>query len=169
MSKGRAPSFHQGVPSPEQKTQGDTMARTYAIPSAATAIARKDPSAPARMLHMAGLLKGRCLDYGCGRGKDAETYGMDRYDPEYFPAIPEGKYDTITCTYVLNVVHPEVVPNVLSHIRRLLARGGRAYISVRRDLGKKDRKGRGTVQRHVTLDLPLLKNERGYCTYMMSA
>lgn len=143
------------------------MTRTYAIPSAATAIARRYPSAPARMLHQAGLLKGRCLDYGCGRGKDAKTYGMDRYDPHYHPHKPEGKYDTIVCTYVLNVVDPKDVRYILKDIHRLPAPGGTAYLTVRRDLGSKAKKGRGTVQQHVSLDLPIFKEGRGYCTYIM--
>jgi hypothetical protein len=130
-----------------------------------TAISRKAPSAPAKHLHKAGLLKGRLLDYGYGRGKDADTYGMDRYDPHFFPCRPEGKYDTVTCTYVLNVVDPEDVAYILEDIRRLLAPGGIAYLTVRRDLGPAPRNGRGTTQRNVVLDLPILKETSGYCTY----
>ena len=44
------------------------------------------------------------LDFGCGRGTDAATYGMDAYDPYWRPEKPTGPYDTIVCIYVLNVV-----------------------------------------------------------------
>jgi hypothetical protein len=57
-----------------------------------------------RFLNSLGLLRGKMLDYGCGRGFDAEYYGMDKYDPHYAPEFPKIKFDTITCNYVLNVV-----------------------------------------------------------------
>lgn len=132
-----------------------------------TAIARTKPSAPARMLYDRYLLKGRCLDYGCGRGKDADTYRLDKYDPHWYPTRPTGQYDTITCTYVLNVVRPEDVPYILQDIRALLAPRGTAYLTVRRDLKGSAAKGRGTTQRNVHLDLPTLPVSGGYCTYIL--
>ena len=132
-----------------------------------TAIVRTSPSAPARRLHGLGLLHGRCLDYGCGRGKDADAYGMVKYDPYWAPGRPAGTFDTVTCTYVLNVVRPEDVPYILKDIRTLLAPGGTAYLAVRRDLGGRTRKGRGTLQRHVVLDLPEVARGRGYCVYVL--
>ena len=143
------------------------MAKTYATSSHLTAITRITPSVPARKLHEAGLLQGRTLDYGCGKGKDADVFKMNRYDPHYAPLMPPGVFDTITCTYVLNVVPPEDVPNILKTIHDLLAPGGTAYVTVRRDLSSKAQKGRGTTQRNVTLDLPILKETRGYCTYIV--
>jgi len=133
-----------------------------------TAMARTKPSAPTRYLHESGLLRGRCLDYGCGRGKDANTYGMDRYDPHFFPSKPEGKYDTVTCTYVLNILDHEDVPKVLDALRALLAPGGNAYLSVRRDLGTRIRIGRGALQHDVRLDLPVVKETGGYCIYLLT-
>ncbi len=42
-----------------------------------TAIARKNPSLPAKWLNKTGLLdNGARLDFGCGRGQDAFTYMM---------------------------------------------------------------------------------------------
>jgi hypothetical protein len=143
------------------------MAKTYPTSSYLTAIHRVTPSAPARSLKKAGLLLGRMLDYGCGYGKDAETYGMDKYDTHFCPHRPEGEYDTVTCTYVLNVVDPKDVPYILGDIQGLLAPGGRAYLTVRRDLKASTVKGRGTFQRNVILNLPVTLKGKGYCTYLM--
>lgn len=132
-----------------------------------TAIVRSKPSSPARTLHDLDLLKGHCLDYGCGHGMDALTYGMDRYDPHWYPIRPSKQYDTVTCTYVLNVVRTEDVPYILKDIQTLLAPGGTAYLTVRRDLYGPTSKGRGTTQRNVHLPLPVLKNTKGYCIYIL--
>jgi len=133
-----------------------------------TAIRRNHPSSPARQLHERGLLRGRCLDYGCGRGDDVEAYGMAGWDPAHSPKRPGGKFDTVTCSYVLNVVPAKDVPYILRDIHSLLRPGGRAYLTVRRDLGGRSRKGRGTVQRHVELDLPTVPGMKGrFATYVM--
>lgn len=135
-----------------------------------TAIARRKPSAPMQALDAKGLLVGRKLDYGCGRGLDAETYDMDAYDPHYRPIDPEGPYDTITCNYVLNVI-PDPVEReaVVESIRRLLGPGGRAYITVRDD--KSSLNGdttRATWQGLITLDLPIAQQKAGqYITYLL--
>ena len=63
-----------------------------------TAIKRTKLSVPIRGLDLKGK---RVLDYGCGRGSDADLLGADKYDPYYFPERPTGKYDVILCTYVL--------------------------------------------------------------------
>ena len=144
------------------------MIRTYPTTSYLTAITRVAPSAPARYLHEADRLRGRCLDYGCGRGKDADTYGMDKYDPHFFPQAPTGTYDTITCTYVLNVLDPEDVPKVLQEVCSLLAPGGTAYFSVRRDLKSPAVEGRGTTQHNVVINAPILRQTRGYCLYVLA-
>jgi len=105
-----------------------------------TAIRRKKLSKPATRLKGAGLLIGRTLDYGCGRGDDAAELGCASYDPHYQPVMPEGKFDTIMCNYVLNVIEsPEAIMSVLADIRDRLNEHGVAYISVRAN--KKDLKG----------------------------
>jgi len=132
------------------------------IPQGAlTAMARKVPSAPAQWLHSQGLLKGRCLDFGCGRGKDAETYEMTAYDPYWANNYPTGTFDTLTCLYVLNVVDLPTQEQILEEIRALLAPGGTAYICVRRDLPKAGKAGRGCWQRYVVLDAPTAKLSSG--------
>ena len=106
-----------------------------------TAIDRIKLSSPAQFLLDQKLLTGRILDFGCGFGSDVkllEPQGLEisGYDPYYFPKYPEGKFDTITCGYVLNVLMTEEQEHVLMEIASLLKSGGKAYYAVRRDLKK---------------------------------
>ncbi len=134
-----------------------------------TAIARKSPSVPMKRLATAGRLVGRMLDYGCGRGCDARTYGMDSYDPHFQPVMPDGTFETITCNYVLNVIASESErESVLRDIRSRLSAGGCAYITVRND--RKALNGytsKGTWQGLVVLDLPVVHKCADYITYAM--
>ena len=132
-----------------------------------TAPRRNKPSRPARLLHK--LAKGRILDFGCGFGFDANHFGWEKYDKHYFPKLPTGKFDTIFCHYVLNVIDSEEKRLlVLNRIKQLLAKNGKAYITVRRD--KKCLTGyrpRGTFQCYVMLNLPVIKENSEFCIYLM--
>jgi diadenosine tetraphosphate (Ap4A) HIT family hydrolase len=104
-----------------------------------TAIKRTDLSVPTRYLLRHGLLKGRILDFGCGFGFDTDELsrqGMDvtGYDYYYRPDYPVGKFDTIVCNYVLNVLEPYAQAEVLMNVSNLLKPDGAAYFAVRRDL-----------------------------------
>ena len=84
----------------------------------------------------------RVLDYGCGRGQDADQMGWQKYDPNWFPEHPlmnpllEGEYSFIYCLYVLNVLPAEEDREfVINDIRRLLTEDGVGYIAVRADPG----------------------------------
>ncbi len=106
-----------------------------------TAIDRTKLSSPAQFLVDRNLLQGRVLDFGCGMGNDVkilQTRGLNiaGYDPHYSPIYPDGKFDSIVCCYVLNVLMPEEQANVLMNIAHLLKPGGKAYYTVRRDLKK---------------------------------
>jgi len=84
----------------------------------------------------------------------------DKYDPHYFPDKPTKRYDSITCTYVLNVLetHTECL-DVVNSIRELLTENGKGYISVRRDIKKEGITSRGTYQYMVYLiDTVLVEN-----------
>jgi len=122
-------------------------------PCEETAIYRKTPPEPLRWLFERGLIRGRSLDFGCGHGP---WYGMEGYDPHWRPAKPTGFYDTIACTYVINVVDEKTQDHILWDIYQLLDPHGTAYIAVRRDLPLAGRKGRGTDcwQRYVILQPP---------------
>lgn len=104
-----------------------------------TAIKRTDFSVPTRYLLNKGLLKGRILDFGCGFGFDTDElkkqgYNITGYDYYYRPDFPTGKYDTIICNYVLNVLEPYAQAEVLMNVSNLLKPTGTAYYAVRRDL-----------------------------------
>jgi len=145
------------------KTKGDK--------SHLTAIPRTKPSAPMRWLVSQNMLPTSCrtLDYGCGKGFDAEYYDLDKYDPCYYPENPKGRYDLITCNYVLNTI-----PNcfdrrcVLTRIDSLLHESGWAFITVRAD--KKSLVGktqRGTWQGWIELDLTVVQATSHYRIYKM--
>jgi diadenosine tetraphosphate (Ap4A) HIT family hydrolase len=104
-----------------------------------TAIRRTELSVPTRYLLNQGLLKGRILDFGCGLGYDTDELrrrGFDiiGYDNYYRTDYPQGKFDTIICNYVLNVLEPYDQAVVLMSISNLLSSKGIAYFAVRRDL-----------------------------------
>lgn len=106
-----------------------------------TAIERNKLSTPVQFLLDRELLKGRILDFGCGLGSDVKLLsqqGLDLtgYDPYYAPTAPTGKFETIVCCYVLNVLMPAEQAEVLMEIAHLLKPGGKAYYAVRRDLKK---------------------------------
>jgi hypothetical protein len=144
--------------------------KDYEAISARTAMARTTASAPARWLVEHGKIWGRTLDYGCGRGKDAETYLWEKFDPCYFPVRPDGLFKTIVCTYVLNTIPPLYELKILRDIRSLLDdNGGNAYISVRRDIQKDGLTNSGTYQRTVYLPYEVLHKTRGYIIYRVQA
>lgn len=104
-----------------------------------TAKDRKWPSYPTKQLWRLGLIQGRVLDFGCGLGADAHFLRDNKidavgYDPHYAPEYPDGKFDTILCHYVLNVLLGEEQAHVLMAISELLKPTGRAYFTVRRDI-----------------------------------
>ena len=114
-------------------------------------------------------MRGRVLDYGCGFGCDADTFGWDSYDPFYRPREPTGPYDTILCTLVLNVLSRRVRARVLDRIRALLADDGRAYLAVARNVPLGGKLGvRHCVQSHVVLDLPLVHDDADVAVYAMT-
>ena len=104
-----------------------------------TAIKRTNLSVPTRFLKDNNLLKGRILDFGCGYGFDSDElhrqgYDITGYDYYDRPDFPEGKFDTIICNYVLNVLEPYAQAEVMMNVTNLLKPDGTAYFAVRRDL-----------------------------------
>lgn len=139
-----------------------------------TAIQRTKLSLPARYLSREGLLRGRCLDYGCGRGFDADNLCIRGYDPYWRPyknvLIPQ-YYHTVMCNYVLNVVGEAEREDILDEIFWLLAPNGIAYISVRRDRawlnGGSQIKGE-TCQEYVQLNENIVLENTRFCMYSFS-
>lgn len=117
-----------------------------------TARVRKKPSVPAQWLYDNGLIIPIALDFGCGRSPDGEAFNMVKFDPYWKPnyhalTIP---YNTILCTYVLNVMGQTRQDEVIGTVYKLLKLGGIAYITVRRDI-KSITRGRGAYQYPVDL------------------
>jgi SAM-dependent methyltransferase len=119
------------------------------------AIKRTSPSRAATILVERRLALGRVLDFGCGYGLDAATFGWEAYDPYYRPIELAGPYDTIVCTLVLNALSRNNRAKALARIRDLLAGDGRAYLAVARDLPRMGKLGmHHSVQNYVVLTLP---------------
>ena len=140
-----------------------------------TAIKRTALSAPTRYLLRHGLLKGRILDFGCGYGFDTDElkrqgYDIKGYDSCYRTDYPEGKFDTIICVYVLNVLEPYAQAEVMWEIFNLLAPGGTVYYAVRRDLKEEGFRWHAihkqyTYQCNVILPYKSLTKNQGFEIY----
>lgn len=119
-----------------------------------------------RWLHSHAFLQAG-LDYGCGKGSDAAITGLAVYDPHFFPVKPQGKFNLITCIYVLNVLLPAEQVKVVQEVEDLLAPGGVAYFAVRRDVSPQGWTKRGTWQCEVLMDLHKLVENKRFCIYKM--
>jgi len=133
-----------------------------------TARARNDVTWPTKMLVSLGLLTGKMIDYGCGKSIDADVLGMDKYDKYYHNVKISRKYDTIICNYVLNVLEEDEANQVINKIKNLLKKKGKAYLSVRRDNFKEGITSKGTYQRKVYLDLPIIYEDKLCCIYELT-
>ena len=144
---------------------GGTMSNAHK-----TAIKRTSLSKPIRELIERNLIPDNAsvLDFGCGRGFDADTLGFDKYDPYFFKRLPDRHYEIIVCNYVLNVIDEQEADKVLNSIKELLLPSGVAYITVRRDVKRDGVTKTGTYQRNVLLPLPIVKQSGGFCIYKLT-
>ncbi len=137
-----------------------------------TAISRKGYPAPTKWLVEQNLIRGRTLDYGCGKCAPLNPIDWDNYDPHHYPCVIVGGYDTILCNYVLCVLPRNERIEVLRQIQFLLKSDGIAYISVRNDRPKNGwgLSKRGTYQGRVgELPLRCIHKEHGFRTYVLTA
>jgi hypothetical protein len=140
-----------------------------------TAIHRKKISAPYKYLVKSNILPDairrgvKILDFGCGYGEDADFYGIEKYDPHFFPKKPSGAYNLIICNYVLNTLETvDEILSVLQEIKGLLGQFGRACITVRADRSRlRGKTLRGTTQFDVHLALQVLNKTSFYRMYVM--
>lgn len=137
--------------------------RARELKSAKTARARRSLSAPAEYLLEHDLLAGRILDFGCGRGDLVKFLDGDieQYDPNWHPKKPRGKFDVVTCIYVLNVLRPVPRRTALAEAKAYVRRGGKLYVAVRRDIERDGERKWGTEQYNVKLNLPSLMKRSG--------
>jgi 2-polyprenyl-3-methyl-5-hydroxy-6-metoxy-1,4-benzoquinol methylase len=123
-----------------------------------TAIQRRGPSAPVRLLLERGWVSGTVLDLGCGRGADVRHlsglgFDVTASDSFYVPLDLEGRvFDTVLSIYVLNVLPVEVEDEVLTDARSHVAPGGSLYIATRNDVKVDGFTRSGTFQRRVRLE-----------------
>ena len=102
-----------------------------------TAMARTGPSAPVQHLraHAPELLRGRVLDFGSGRGADAEALRATAYDPHHPKASvrkrPTGTFSTVLATYVLNVLPKDERHAALREAAGYVRPGGHLVLAVR--------------------------------------
>ena len=144
---------------------------SYLSDSKLTAISRNKLSTPILYIHKKGLLKGSILDYGCGKGGDVKylhTLGYKDccgYDPNYQPVLPIDRFDTVLCTYVLNVIPCAIIRNdVIETI--LKSCKGHAYVTVRNDANALNGwTGKNTWQGLITLDYPVIHKTSSYIIY----
>ena len=140
-----------------------------------TATKRNSPSAPAKWIYdnIGFDLDNSTLDYGCGRGDDAEYFGVWGWDIHggTHPTITGWLFDTILCSYVLNVIPDEDErKSVIANIQKHLTWNGTAYLTVRND--KQNLNGWtkiGTYQTFVDLPLPIVHKTSGYIIYKLES
>ena len=143
-----------------------------------TAITRTKLSAPMRYLLDNGFFprggaRLDCLDYGCGKGFDADFCGLAKYDPHFFPdkmLLQSKSWDIVVCNYVLNVI-PDLTSRtaVIWDIQNTLVDDGVAYISIRND--KRNLNGEtkiGTWQGFTPLNLPVVHKTSSYIIYKLT-
>lgn len=157
----------------------DDKERKAIAKSGRTAISRKALSVPVRWLEKRGMIRSTIYDYGCGRGDDLrhlreKGYFAGGHDPNHKPIEKESVdiclqvSDTVLCTYVLNVVQKHRgQDDILRQIKENLKDDAVAYITVRRDIKTEGINKRGTYQRNVLLNLPVVRETSTYCIYKM--
>jgi len=115
-----------------------------------TAITRGQASAPLKGALGKGIIEGRVLDFGCGRGEDVAVleslgYQVKGYDLEWSPEKPKGMFDTVLLFYVLNVIKKaKDRTKVIRDAWRYVKDGGSLLVATRTpyDVGRQAKKGR---------------------------
>lgn len=143
-----------------------------------TALRRKRPSKPLRHALDCGMINRtqRVLDYGCGHGVDvSHMRGLyidaTGYDPNHRPKMPDGKFDVVLCTYVLNTIPVAKVRNaILKCIIAMLAEDGIAMVSVRNDMKSlTGYKKNGTWQGYIRINGITPFRHDGFDLYILDA
>jgi len=93
------------------------------------------------------------LDYGCGKGDDADALGFVGYDPYHRDTdITDEFFDIVTCNYVLNAIE-DPAERLGVEIDLILRAKKKAFLSVRNDVrALNGRTSRGTWQGIVEPD-----------------
>lgn len=115
-------------------------------------------------------VRGRVLDFGCGFGLDADHFGWDAYDPYYRQTIPDGRFDTIVCNHVLNMLTRSNRRSAIAKIQQRLTDSGTAWLVVSRNLPESGKAAmRKRIQNYVVYDLPSLYTDEKLEIYRMDS
>lgn len=111
---------------------------TMKMNSKRTAITRKKASRPLQAALELDAVKGKVLDYGCGKGHDVTELHMlgfkaSRYDPNFFPRKPRGRFQTVLMTYVVNVLQPTERNAAILDAWKYVKKGGRLIVTSHTD------------------------------------
>jgi hypothetical protein len=118
------------------------------------AVRRSTVSSGAKWLVANLRVHGRVLDFGCGFGFDANHFGWEAFDPHYRPDQPTGKFDTIICNHVLNMLTRNSRRNAINAIQCLLTDEGIAWLIVPRNIPRWGKLGlRKRIQNYVRFDM----------------
>lgn len=117
-----------------------------------TAMKRNKPSGPLKFAIEENLIGREVLDYGCGRGDDVthllkfpDHFKVSGWDPNYLLVITNQvralpvktdleinkQYDTVLCTFVLNVLTKKDRIKAINNVLKLTKKNGRAIFAVR--------------------------------------
>ncbi len=132
------------------------------------AIRRSSPSSAAKWLVNQNLINGRVLDYGCGFGFDADHFGWMGYDPYYRQSLPTGRFDTIVCNHVLNMLTRDSRRQAIEAIQGLMSDRGVAFLIVPRNIPVSGKVAmRKRIQNYVVLSLPSMFSDEQFEIYRL--
>lgn len=136
-----------------------------------TAVSRDEMSLPLQhILEKYTIHHQRILDYGCGRGEDvrqllSRAIRVEGYDPYYQPERPAGLFSVVLCTYVLNVLDPRKVDDVIEDVFKYTKKYGTVFFTVRRNIIKEGFTFKGTQQWMVYLPFDKELETSKLCIY----
>ena len=127
-----------------------------------------------KYLEKSGLIRSPVLDFGSGHGEDAKWlrskgYQVREYDPNFdgVSEMPDGKYNTVLCTYVLNVLPKNQEAKIVKQVMARLRPNGDAFFAVRGDVKKAGKTNRG-YQRPVKMNAEIVAKPSGSPIFALS-
>ena len=128
------------------------------------AIRRSTVSFAAAWLVEQAYVRGRVLDYGCGFGFDADHYGWEAFDPYYRQRALEGKFETVVCNHVLNMLTRTSRERAMGEMQGLLSAEGAAFLDCAQEHSRRRKTGvakTDTELRRADTALHLRRREAG--------
>lgn len=82
------------------------------------------------------------IDWGCGKGEEADTHGLTKYDPNHYPVKVSGKFAGAINSCVINTIPLEYQKKMLRELRSHLKKGAPLIISYRPDVAQQASKSK---------------------------